>query len=403
MKAGLRRGGRAHRPQHRPPQERHLPHRRRGRPRHPGPRGQGTMQDTCPTTPGIATSRQSGLAAGADRSTARSARRPARHLPQTGQADHGARPGGAAGLPAPAPARWRPEVAAILKNRNPAARSPPAARERTPAGEFLWAIFRDVFHYCALHLADIADNAATSTSPCAGASAGTHGPVRDLAGRRLARDRRGGHPPTSRRPGDERCRCRPGCSSARACMRRTAPTRRRRCAPQAALHAAGLWPPALPEQVLGEAPPDQRRNPVGERRVCACGARPDQDARIGIVSITSKMHAIGDEVLDGMLEAIPGAERELDGLVIWQSAPFAVGANLPRSGGRGSTAAGQFGMLEQTVAKFQRTSMAIKHARCRWWPRCRAWRWAVAASSRCMPATGCGARATSAWSRPASG
>ena len=64
--------------------------------------------------------------------------------------------------------------------------------------------------------------------------------------------------------------------------------------------------------------------------------------------------------MDGLLEAIARAERELDGLVIWQPAPFAVGANLQQVGE--ACRAGQFDLLEQMVAKFQRTSMAIKHA-----------------------------------------
>ncbi|MBL8453986.1 MAG: enoyl-CoA hydratase/isomerase family protein, partial [Zoogloea sp.] len=87
---------------------------------------------------------------------------------------------------------------------------------------------------------------------------------------------------------------------------------------------------------------------------------PARDARIGILSFKSKMHAIGDEVLDGVLEAVARAERDLDGLVIWHEAPFAVGANLAQVAE--ACKAGQFDMLEKTVAKFQQASMALKHA-----------------------------------------
>jgi 3-hydroxyacyl-CoA dehydrogenase len=50
--------------------------------------------------------------------------------------------------------------------------------------------------------------------------------------------------------------------------------------------------------------------------------------------------------------------RELDGLVIWHEAPFAVGANLKQI--RDACVAGDFERLERTVSRFQQTAMAIK-------------------------------------------
>jgi 3-hydroxyacyl-CoA dehydrogenase len=52
-----------------------------------------------------------------------------------------------------------PDVDAILKNRDPAAKFAQLRASAHPQAQFLWAIFRDVFHYCAVHLGDIADNA----------------------------------------------------------------------------------------------------------------------------------------------------------------------------------------------------------------------------------------------------
>jgi 3-hydroxyacyl-CoA dehydrogenase len=114
-----------------------------------------------------------------------------------------------------------------------------------------------------------------------------------------------------------------------------------------------------PDRGLGEAP-DDRGETLWENGGVRLWRRADLDARIGIVSIVSKMHAIGDEVMDGLLEAIARAEADLDGLVIWQPAPFAVGANLQQVGE--ACRAGQFDLLEKMVAKFQRASMSIKHA-----------------------------------------
>jgi 3-hydroxyacyl-CoA dehydrogenase len=51
------------------------------------------------------------------------------------------------------------EVAAILKIRNPAEKFEKLRAHASPQAQFLWAIFRDIFHYCAFHLESIADNA----------------------------------------------------------------------------------------------------------------------------------------------------------------------------------------------------------------------------------------------------
>ena len=42
---------------------------------------------------------------------------------------------------------------------------------------------------------------------------------------------------------------------------------------------------------------------------------------IGMVSFKSKMHSIGEDVLDGVMQAIDEAERGFKGLIIWQTEP----------------------------------------------------------------------------------
>ena len=128
---------------------------------------------------------------------------------------------------------------------------------------------------------------------------------------------------------------------------------------------ASDWKPAASLAVPGpvramRVAGDDRGETLWDNAGVRLWRRADQDARIGIVSITSKMHAVGEEVMDGLLEAIARAERDLDGLVIWQPAPFAVGANLQQVSE--ACRAGQFDLPEKMVAKFQRTSMTIKHA-----------------------------------------
>jgi len=252
-----------------------------------------------------------------------------------------------------------PEVAAILKNRNPAERFRQLRESEHPQGQFLWAIFRDVFHYCAVHLADIADNARDvdlamrwgfgwaqgpfETWQAAGWNEIAQAVAADVeAGRAMSDARlpawvfelRGVHEPT-------------GSWSAAENMlepRIDLPVYRRQL---------------YPDQVLGEAAPD-RGETLWENDGVRLWRRADQDRRIGILSFKSKMHAIGSEVLDGLIEAVARAERDLDGLVLWHEAPFAVGANLQQVAE--ACKAGQFDMLEKTVAQFQRASMTLKHA-----------------------------------------
>jgi 3-hydroxyacyl-CoA dehydrogenase len=259
----------------------------------------------------------------------------------------------------PSGAEVAPEVAAILKNRNPAEKFAQLRASAHPQAKFLWAIFRDVFHYSAVHLADIADNARDldfamrwgfgwsqgpfETWQAAGWQAIAEAVKADIeAGEAMVDtplpawvfDRDGVHAPEG------------SYSAADNALK-----------PRSSLPVYGRQ--LYPETVLGEAPREAGET-LFENAGVRLWCRPDQDARIGILSITSKMHAIGEEVLDGVIESVARAERDLDGLVIWHEAPFAVGANLMQV--TEAIKAGQFELLEKTVAKFQRASMTLKHA-----------------------------------------
>src|SRR5216110_103160 len=50
-------------------------------------------------------------------------------------------------------------VMKILKNKDWGERLRALRASKAPEAQFLWAIFRDAFHYSAVHLATIADNA----------------------------------------------------------------------------------------------------------------------------------------------------------------------------------------------------------------------------------------------------
>ncbi|MEP7096161.1 MAG: 3-hydroxyacyl-CoA dehydrogenase family protein, partial [Dokdonella sp.] len=60
---------------------------------------------------------------------------------------------------APAGAKPSDEVATILAIKNPAEKFAKLRASSDPQAQFLWAVFRDLFHYSAYHLADIAETA----------------------------------------------------------------------------------------------------------------------------------------------------------------------------------------------------------------------------------------------------
>ena len=252
-----------------------------------------------------------------------------------------------------------PEVAAILKNRNPAEKFAQLRASGHPQAQFLWAIFRDVFHYCAYHLGDIADNARDLDFAMRWGFGWAMGPFEtwqaagwaDIAAAIKADIDAGKGMVDAPLPAwvFER----QGVHEAAGSFSAEAGTLK----PRSSLKVYNRQ--LYPEQVLGEAPKD-RGETLWENDGVRLWVRADQDARIGILSFKSKMHAIGEEVLDGVIEAVARAERDLDGVVLWHEAPFAVGANLQQVAQ--AIGAGQFELLEKTVAKFQQASMTLKHA-----------------------------------------
>lgn len=256
------------------------------------------------------------------------------------------------------------EVGAILKMKNPAEKFAALRASSHPQAQFLWAIFRDIFHYAAVQLENVADNARDLDFAMRWGFGWTQGPFEtwqaagwsdiaqaiaaDIAAGRtmspvslpawvLENGRAGVHTPF-------------GSWSARQQRnvgRSTLP-----------VYARQLFP----ETVLGEGgrTPTHAGETLYENDGVRLWTLPAVDAGIGIISFKSKMHTVGDEVLDGLIAAVRQAETTLDGVVVWHAAPFAVGANLAQVSE--AIAAGQFEILEKTVEKFQRASQTLKYA-----------------------------------------
>jgi 3-hydroxyacyl-CoA dehydrogenase len=249
------------------------------------------------------------------------------------------------------------EVQAILKEKSPAQQFAKLRASQHPQAQFLWAIFRDLFHYSAVHLAQIAHCARDVDFALRWGFGWKLGPfelwqaagwqqvaqwiTEDIAaGKAMSKaplpawvsdGRKGVHGPDGSWSAE----------TGKMVPRSKLPVYRRQL---------------FPEIVIGEKAAERGTTVFEDEGVRLW----HQGDRIAIVSFKSKMHSAGTEVLLGLNRAIDEAEKHFDALVIWHEAPFAVGANLKAA--LESLKAGRFDEFEQMVALFQQTSQRLKYS-----------------------------------------
>ncbi|HEU5443254.1 MAG TPA: 3-hydroxyacyl-CoA dehydrogenase/enoyl-CoA hydratase family protein [Steroidobacteraceae bacterium] len=250
-------------------------------------------------------------------------------------------------------------VVEILKLADPAQRLGRLRSSDHPQAQFLWACLRDVFHYSAHHLAEIAHSARDVDFAIRWGFGWKMGPFEiwqaagwtqvarwieeDIAaGKALAGaplpawardpDRKGVHFPAGSYDADGNRLVGPS----------TLDVYRRQ-----------LWP----DTVLGAAP-----RTLGDTVYENAGVRAFTTGDdVLVVSFKTKAHSISPDVLEGLNHALDMAEESYKGLVIWQpEAPFSVGANLESL--RSALAAGDLKGIEAIIAHFQRTSMHLRYS-----------------------------------------
>jgi len=250
------------------------------------------------------------------------------------------------------------EVAAILAIKDPAEKFGKLRGSSDPQAQFLWAIFRDLFHYTAYHLADIADTARDVDFAIRWGYGWKLGPFetwqaagwQQVAGW-IAEDIAAGKAMSSAplpawvTDGRAGVHGKDGSWSASAGQYKPRSNH--------PVYARQLFP----DPILGEK--FDQGTTVWENegvRLWTLG-----DDGVGIISFKTKMNTVNDFVLDGVQHAIKLAEEKLKAVVIWQTGePFSAGADL--KGALGLLQAGKFDDFEKMVANFQATSMAIKYA-----------------------------------------
>ncbi len=282
----------------------------------------------------------------------------------------------------------------ILRERDWAKKLASLRSNPHPQAQFLWAVFRDVFHYCALYLQTIAGNARDFDFAVRWGFGWDSGPfeIWQAAGWQrvagwIAAD----------------------IAAGKAMADTPLPAWAADPARVAVHTALGSYSPADGSYQQRSQLPVYRRQLfpdalVGETRQYGETVFETGEVRlwhsgdgIAILSFKTKMHTISNEVLDGILRAVDEAEAHFSALILWQTEPpFSYGANLLQlmqgvqepaqhasmfdkfkqaanrvkytvAGGGGigdvfNAATGNVPHVEAVVAKFQQVSQRLKYA-----------------------------------------
>jgi 3-hydroxyacyl-CoA dehydrogenase len=248
------------------------------------------------------------------------------------------------------------EVGAILKLKSPAEKFTKLRASADPQAQFLWSVHRDLFHYAAFHLADIAATARDvdfamrwgygwqlgpfETWQAVGFAQVAQWITEDIAaGKTMSTAPLPAWAADPKRTGVHTAAGSYSPRDDKYLPRSTEPVYKRQ---------------VFPQTVLGSKV--DSGTSVFETEAARLWHGGDE---IAVLSFKTKMHTISSGVIDAVHRAIDEAERGFKGLVIWQdSEPFSAGADL--SGAMEVLQAGKIAEFDAFVNRFQQTSMRIK-------------------------------------------
>jgi len=249
------------------------------------------------------------------------------------------------------------EVLAILKNRKSSERMQQLRESQSDQAQFLYSMYRDLFHYSAYHLQEIADNAREVDFAIRWGFGWKQGPfeiwqaadwkqVTSWINQDMKEDKTmvqaalpdwvfeidGAHKEN-------------GSYSPK--------TKSFQGRPDLAVFKRQLFPELT----------------LGEKANYGTTVHEDEDIRLWhmgdgilIASFNTKKHIITDGVLSGIQKAVDVAESNYKGLVLWQtSEPFTLGANLAPA--LQAIAEGKVDLVEALVDKFQQTSQKLRFSK----------------------------------------
>ena len=253
------------------------------------------------------------------------------------------------------------EIVARMLKKAPAERLKLLRESTNPQAQFLWAILRNGFHYAAVHLAEVADSAREIDLALRWGFGMSQGPFElwqqagwkqvaewvkeDIdAGKALSKaplpdwvfdGREGVHTPEGSW----------SASQGKYLPKSDLPVYQRQ---------------HFPEALFGSGAQDALKSGTEEFKNDEVRAW-TLDGEVLILSITSKLHLIGEGVIDGIAKAVEVAEAKYKGLVIWSPDDvFSAGANLEsmlpvfmKSGAKG---------IAPMVKKLQDTMLRMRYA-----------------------------------------
>jgi 3-hydroxyacyl-CoA dehydrogenase len=249
-------------------------------------------------------------------------------------------------------------VAAILKNKNPAEQFAQLRASADPQAQFLWSVHRDLFHYAAVHLADIASTARDvdfamrwgygwQTGPFETWQAAGWSQVAKWIEEDIAAGKTMSATPLPAWATDP---LRAGVHNAEGSYS----PREDRYLPRSS--DAVYHRQIFPQTVIGsKVDKGTTVFETDDARLWHGGGE------IAVLSFKTKMNTINAGLIDALNRAIDEAERGFKAMVVWQTKePFSAGANLSEAAGLVS--AGKIAEFDSFVARFQQASQRIKYA-----------------------------------------
>ncbi|NDY95470.1 3-hydroxyacyl-CoA dehydrogenase/enoyl-CoA hydratase family protein [Wenzhouxiangella limi] len=250
----------------------------------------------------------------------------------------------------------RDEVKAILAIKDPGEKLAELAKCEYPETEFLWAIHRDLFHYCAYHLAEIAESAREIDLAMRWGYGWNFGPfeqwqaagwkrVADLIQADIDADKTGVKAHLPKWVSEVDGAHGPG-GSWSAAEGEVSPR------PDLPVYQRQYQPVRL----IGEA--SHTGQTVHETESIRLWTLHDD---VLIASLKSKMGVIDTGVVEGLNEALDKAEAGFEGLVIWQpQGPFSAGANLKAAAD--AIQRGDYDSVRALVKGFQEANLRMRYA-----------------------------------------